>query len=145
MDTKDRNINAEIGDNLLNFLSDTEGLTDEEIDDELLKYNVNISSLTTKVQSMVSVKLDSERLAWQKDASITRDKELNKLQNLKFKLINLSRNELLAEFQQMLNGIAPKLSLEFRELDPTQLDDNELQNIIVELIHLENNVDEDGE
>lgn len=127
-----------VGYHLVDFLSDPEGMTETELDEELDKMNVEVYSLVNRVKSMVNQALEDDRLAWQEAAQANWTAALNRLQGIKSKLLNLPRAKLVEQFEEIKNAAGPKLSVAFREVDPEKMDDDDIRDIIVNLIHLEN-------
>lgn len=127
-----------VGHHLVDFLSDPEGMTETELDQELNKLNVDVHPLVNRVKNMVNQALEEDRLAWQGAAKDDRTTVLSRLQEIKSKLLNLPRVKLLEQFEEMKKVAGPKLSVTFRDLDPEKMDDDDIRDMIVNLIHLEN-------
>jgi hypothetical protein len=127
-----------IGHHLVDFLSDPEGMTEAELDEQLEKLNTDVHSLVDRVKDIVNQALKEARLAWQGAAKADRTAVLNSLQGIKSKLLNLPRAELLDRLKEIKNAAGPSLSIAFREVDSEKMDDDDIRDMIVNLIHLEN-------
>jgi hypothetical protein len=127
-----------VGHHLVDFLTDPDGVTEAELNEQLEKLNVDVHSLVDRVKDIVNQALDEDRLAWQGAAKADRTAVLNSLKGIKSKLLNLPRAELLERLKEIKNSAGPGLSIAFREADPDKMDDDDIRDMIVNLIHLEN-------
>ncbi len=124
------------GDYLVEFLSDPEGLTDTEIDDELSKLDIDVDSIVAEVKSMVDQALEGDRLAWQEKAKHKQKSVLDLLQNLRTQLKELSREKLMEKFDEIQRKEGSELSMAFREIKPDELNDEDITDIIIDFIQL---------
>ena len=123
-------------DNFVEFISDADGLTDEEMDVILQQKGIAISELIKNVQNQVNNALEKDRLSWQEEAKASRILNLQKLRGVR-DLLTLGKNELIDRLKAIVQTEETDFLLAHRNLKPEDLSEEELREILSEYEQLE--------
>jgi len=113
------NTSSEFLDNLCDFLTKTEGLSQEELKEELRDEGINPEELVSKVSLLIKSKLREAKGAWKKDAHEKRSALLKVMASASYD-IPKSIPELKEKIKEMLMGLNDnKINAQayFRNLD----------------------------
>lgn len=128
--------------NLAEFLADPEGISDEEIDQEFNKYRVDIVALTSRVKSAATRALDDDRLRWQTEARVNRDRKLDRLRELREKIAKYDNSKIIEKLNSLVPtyGTFPAMA-RYREAGPDDMDENEMREILINILSLVDGID----
>ncbi len=119
-------------DNFIEFISDCNDLTSDELERSLQDEGVDVSKLIKNVQQMVDGALENDRLSWQEKARALRKTSSKKFLEGKLDLLNLSKGEMVDRLKSICQTREPDFSFAHRNLKPEDLSEEELREILSE-------------
>jgi hypothetical protein len=122
----------EFVDNFIEFISDCNDFTSDELERNLQDEGVDVSSLIKNIQQMVDGALEKDRLSWQEKAQNLRKTSSKKFLEGKLALLNLSKGEMVNRLKSICQTGEPDFSFAHRNLKPEDLSEEELREILSE-------------
>ena len=119
-------------DNLVEFISDCDDLSNEAIDKELEQKGIAISELIVSVQHMVDDALEKDRLSWQEEAVKSRESNLQKFAGKAKNIVTVGRKELIDRLNAIVKKEDPDFIFAHRNLKLEELSEEELRDILTE-------------
>lgn len=122
----------EFVDNFIEFVSDCNDLTNDELERNLKDEGVDVSNLIKNIQQMVNGALEKDRLSWQQEAVSLRKENLQRFSERKESFFGLNKEELIARLRSICQTGEPDFSFAHRKLKPEDLSEDELRDILSE-------------
>ncbi len=141
---KDKTVSSFL-DNLTEFITDFEGLTQEELNEELREEGIDPENFLSKVDGLVKSKIKESKMAWKNEAIQKKESLLKIMSKVKFDRPKMSelKEKILDKFSGIQGG--DHALAFFRNLEEVTEEDLEsLYEELEMLEHLEDQVKEDN-
>ena len=122
----------EFVDNFIEFISDCNELSNDDLARNLQNDGVDVSGLIKSVQSLVDGAVEKERMSWQQQAISSRKENTKKFLDKNDSFFGLSKDQLVDRVRSICKTGELDFSFAHRNLKPEDLSEEELREILSE-------------
>ncbi|MGA1824393.1 MAG: hypothetical protein ACMUIP_06980 [bacterium] len=119
-------------DNLIEFLSDCDGQSTDELKNEIEESGIKVGPLLKNAKLIIEKNLTRERLRWQEQAKKKQEAFLNKISSIPSNAIaQLSKSQLIERIRNLVPVDGGDFSIAYRNLE--EMTEDDLRNALEEL------------